>query len=93
MSLTPLCEIDFYIDGELGPEEASELEAQLESDLRARALFDAVWRHKEVLTQALEALDMPSAANGHTSELQAKLAQVLACRITQTQPPQPERLV
>ena len=93
MSLTYPFEIDFYIDGELGPEEASEVEASLESDMRARALLDAVWRQKEALTRALEALDIPSAASRRTAELQAVLAQALSRRLMQSYDPQSQHKV
>jgi anti-sigma factor RsiW len=91
MSLIELCEIDFYIDGELGPDEASVVEERLESDSQVLALFDAAWRQNETLSWALEALDMPSSVIRHTAELQIKLAQALSRRITQAHDLQPER--
>ncbi|KUF11987.1 anti-sigma factor family protein [Pseudoponticoccus marisrubri] len=86
MTLIHLCEIDFYIDGELGPDEACEVEAQLESDEGARALFDALWQQKEAITRALEALDRPSPAQKRTARLQARLAQALYRQLSAARP-------
>ena len=93
MSLIQLCEIDFYIDGELGPDEASEVEERLENDSQVLAIFDAAWCQNETLARALEALDMPYAIIRHTAELQSKLAQALCRRILQTHDVQPEGAV
>lgn len=93
MPLIQLCEIDFYIDGELGPDEASEVEERLESDTQVLALFDAAWRQNETLARALEALDMPAPVIRQTAELQTKLAQALSRRITQAHDLQPEYAV
>ncbi|SLN10148.1 hypothetical protein ROJ8625_00183 [Roseivivax jejudonensis] len=84
MTLTHLCEIDFYIDGELGPEEACELEARLERDDRMRAVFDAIWRQKETLSRAMDAIDVASAASRQTARLQATLVQALSRRMAMT---------
>ena len=93
MSLIQHCEIDFYIDGELGPDEASEVEERLESDSQILALFDAVWRQNETLARALEALDMSYAVKRHTVELQTRLVQALSRSITQAHDLQPEQAV
>jgi len=83
MTPTHLCEIDFYIDGELAPEDAGAFEVRLDSDMRLNALCYAVSQQKETLVRALGALDISSAVDRRTLDLQAMLAEALSRRITQ----------
>ncbi|KAA9005764.1 anti-sigma factor family protein [Histidinibacterium aquaticum] len=82
MMQTHHCEIDFYIDGELGPDDASAVETELTFSHAARTRFDELWRQKDMLIRALEALDTPSPANRQTARLQANLARAIAPRIS-----------
>ena len=47
--------VNAYLDGELGPEEADEIEAQLDMDPEARAQFDAFSRQKTQINEAVDA--------------------------------------
>lgn len=78
---TDRIDIDAYLDGELGPDEAAEIEARLEADPAARARFDADMRQRE---QVREALDMVAGAmprSLQTARLERRLAAALARRI------------
>ncbi len=84
---TTLSEMDLsaYMDGEIGPDEAAEIEMWLEQEPKAQAQLDAMTRHKDALSEALEALD-PETINLKTVALERKLA-----RAIHRQMPQPRR--
>ena len=65
--------VNAYLDGELGPEEAAEIEAQLDADPEARAQFDAFLLQKAQLGEAVDALDAKS-WNLETARLERRLA-------------------
>jgi len=64
--------INAYLDGELGPEEAAEIEAQLDEDPEARAQFDAFSLQKAHLSDAMDVLDA-SPPNLETARLERRL--------------------
>jgi anti-sigma factor RsiW len=70
-----------YLDGELGPEEAAEIEAQLDLDPEARAQFDAFLLQKARIGEAVDALDAKS-WNLETARLERRLATALHMRST-----------
>lgn len=74
-------EMIFYIDGELGPDEAAELEAWLEGDSTGNDLCDAFLRQKEMLARVLEALVAKCCDNRQTDMLQKLLADALCRRL------------
>ncbi len=74
-------ELNAYLDGELGPEEAAEIEALLEEDPNARAQFEAFSRQKAQLGEALDALDA-GPLNLETVRLERRLASVIHRRST-----------
>jgi anti-sigma factor RsiW len=65
--------INAYLDGELGPEEAAEIEAQLDADAEARAQFEAFSLHKAQLSDAVDALDAKPRSL-ETARLERRLA-------------------
>ncbi|PWR01100.1 hypothetical protein DKT77_18220 [Meridianimarinicoccus roseus] len=69
-------ELNAYIDGELGPEEAAQLEARLEADEEERAAFLALTRQKRTLANALRELDT-GPESLRTAGLERKLARAL----------------
>ncbi len=48
----PSADIHAYLDGELGPDEAAEVEAYLQSDAEAMARFEQYARHKDLVREA-----------------------------------------
>lgn len=74
-------EMIFYIDGELGPDEAAELEAWLEGDSTGNDLCDVFLRQKEGLSRVLEALVAKCCDNRQTEMLQKLLADALCRRL------------
>jgi anti-sigma factor RsiW len=74
-------DINAYLDGELGPEEAAEIEARMDVDPEARAQFEAFSRHKAQLGEAVDALDVKP-HNLKTSQLERRLASALYKRST-----------
>lgn len=73
--------VNAYLDGELGPEEAAEIEAQLDMDPEARAQFDAFSRQKTQINEAVDALDA-KLGNLETARLQRRLASAIHRRST-----------
>jgi anti-sigma factor RsiW len=73
--------VNAYLDGELGPEEAAEIEAQLDVDPEARAQFDAFFLQKAQLGEAADALDAKS-WNLETARLERRLATAIERRST-----------
>ncbi len=68
--------VNAYLDGELGPEEAAEIEAQLDADTEARAQFEAFSLHKAQLGEAVDALDAKP-QNLKTARLERRLASAI----------------
>ncbi|TDL86917.1 anti-sigma factor family protein [Meridianimarinicoccus aquatilis] len=85
MSNSNTLDLNAYLDGEIGPDEAAEIEAQLETDSEARKQFDADARHKNKLGEALAALDRPT-TNLRTARLERRLAHVIARQMNPAQP-------
>lgn len=75
--------VNAYLDGELGPEEAAQIEEELDADPEARALFDAFFLQKAQLSEAVDALD-----NQPQSFETARLERRLATAIHQRSTPQ-----
>lgn len=73
--------VNAYLDGELGPEEAAEIEAQLDEDPEARAQFEAFALHKAQLGEAVAALDLKP-QNLKTARLERRLASAIQRRTT-----------
>jgi anti-sigma factor RsiW len=73
--------VNAYLDGELGPEEAAKIEAQLDVDPEARAQFDAFFLQKAQLGEAADALDAKS-WNLETARLERRLATAIERRST-----------
>lgn len=73
--------VNAYLDGELGPEEAAKVEAQLDVDPEARAQFEAFSRQKALLGEVVDALDTKP-QNLQTARLERRLALALQRRTT-----------
>jgi len=73
--------VNAYLDGELGPEEAAEIEAQLDVDPEARAQFEAFSLQKAQLSDAVDALDAKP-QNLETARLERRLATAIHRRCT-----------
>jgi anti-sigma factor RsiW len=73
--------VNAYLDGELGPEEAAEIEAELDEDPEARAQFDAFFLQKVQLSEAADALDTKP-QNFETARLERRLATAIHWRST-----------
>jgi anti-sigma factor RsiW len=73
--------VNAYLDGELGPEEAAEIEAQLDVDPEARAQFDAFLLQKAQLGEAADVLDVKP-WNLETARLERRLATAIHRRST-----------
>lgn len=71
--------LNAYVDGELGPEEAAELEARLANDPDARRTLEAISRQKGLIGEALETIDV-GPADLQTERLKRRLADRLAQR-------------
>ncbi|WP_068110764.1 anti-sigma factor family protein [Tropicimonas marinistellae] len=71
--------LNAYIDGELGPEEAAELEARLARDPEARQTLETLSRQKGLVVEALQAIDT-GPADLQTERLKRRLADRLAQR-------------
>jgi anti-sigma factor RsiW len=72
-----------YLDGELGPDDAAEVEAALASDPRAMARFDAYARQKDLIREAAGSGSLGGISNFRTAALEQKLAGRLAARLAQ----------
>ncbi|WP_223274970.1 anti-sigma factor [Tateyamaria sp. syn59] len=70
-----------YLDGQLGPEEAAEMEARLDDDPDEREAFEAMVRHKALIAEAADALD-DSPTNLRTARLEQELVAALEKRAT-----------
>lgn len=71
--------LNAYIDGELGPDEAAELEARLDGDPEGRRAFEVLTRQKAQIGEALAALDTgPDSLQ--TERLKRRLVDKLARR-------------
>ncbi|MEH6647234.1 anti-sigma factor family protein [Sulfitobacter sp.] len=73
--------VNAYLDGELGPEEAAEIETQLDVDPEARAQFDAFLLQKAQISEAADALDAKP-WNLETARLERRLATAIHMRST-----------
>jgi anti-sigma factor RsiW len=73
--------VNAYLDGELGPEEAADFEAQLDEDPEARAQFEAFSLQKNQLGEAVDALDLKT-QNLKTARLERRLALAIQRRTT-----------
>ncbi|SLN12126.1 hypothetical protein ROJ8625_00315 [Roseivivax jejudonensis] len=80
MTLTERTDINAYLDGELGPDEAAEIEAKLAEDEEARARLEAYARQKDQLGAALAGLGEGAPSTLKTARLQKRLAAALARR-------------
>lgn len=76
-------EIHFYLDGELGPDEAAAVEERFECDARDMAHFEALLRQKEVIARALESLESLFSGNRQRTGLSEALAAALSRRLAQ----------
>ena len=77
MSHTETIDVNAYLDGELGPDEAAEIEARLDSDPEVRARLDAFARQKDHLGEALSELASSGPRNLKTARLEKRLAAAL----------------
>lgn len=82
MPQTEPLDIHAYLDGELGPEEAAEIEALLDADPAEQARLDSYARQKEQLGAALGLAVAAGPASMRTARLQKKLAAALHRRST-----------
>lgn len=73
--------LNAYLDGELGPEEAAEIEAQLDLDPEASAQFDALLLQKAQIGEAVDALNAKP-QNLETARLERRLAKAIHRRST-----------
>lgn len=74
-------ELSAYLDGELGPDEAAEIEARMDDCAEDQQRFNALANDKAALIRGLEALDPPT-ENLRTAKLERKLARAVASRGT-----------
>ncbi|WP_052249757.1 anti-sigma factor [Tateyamaria sp. ANG-S1] len=77
-----------YLDGQLGPEEAADIEALLDEDPEQRETFEAMARQKALIAEAAEALDR-APANLRTARLEQELTDALHKRVAPSKPFQP----
>ncbi len=84
--MTSAEQIDFnaYLDGELGPEEAAEIEARLAEDPEAQARLEACGRHKDMIADALTAIALTGPVPLKTARLEKRLAAKLHMRAAPT---------
>jgi anti-sigma factor RsiW len=71
--------VNAYLDGELGPEEAAEIEAELDEDPEARAQFDAFFLQKAQIGEVVDNLDVGQ-PNLETARLERRLASAIQRR-------------
>ncbi|ETX14308.1 hypothetical protein OCH239_04080 [Roseivivax halodurans JCM 10272] len=83
MTLAEQIDINAYLDGELGPDEAAEIEARLEGDPEAQERLEAYARHKDQIGDALAGI----AATGPVPLKTARLEKRLAARLHRRQAP------
>ena len=76
-------DLNAYLDGELGPEEAAEIEARLAEDPEAQARLADYARHKDTIAEALTAI----AATGPVPLKTARLERRLAAKLHQRAAP------
>lgn len=69
-------DLNAYVDGELGPDEAAEIEARLVADPEERIAFEGLVRQKTQISEALDALDT-GPASLQTERLKRRLADKL----------------
>ena len=81
MSHTETIDVNAYLDGELGPDEAAEFEAHLDSDPEVRARLDAFAHQKDHLGEALTELASSGPRNLKTARLEKRLAAALHRRV------------
>jgi anti-sigma factor RsiW len=74
-------DVNAYIDGELGPEEAAEIETQLDRDPELRAQFGAFSLQKVHLSEAVDAI-AANPQNIETARLERRLASAIYRRST-----------
>ena len=81
MTHTETIDENAYLDGELGPDEAAEIEARLDRDPEARARLEALSCQKALLREALSELTAGAPRNLKTARLEKRLAAALHRRI------------
>lgn len=75
-------DLNAYLDGELGPEEAAEIEARLAEDPEAQVRLEACGRHKDMIADALTAIAQAGPVPLKTARLEKRLAARLHVRAT-----------
>ena len=75
----PSVDIHAYLDGELGPDEAAEVEAYLQSDAEAMARFEHYAGHKDLIREA-GGSGTPEVTDLKTAALERQLAAKLSSR-------------
>lgn len=81
MTLTEQIDINAYLDGELGPDEAAEVEARLAEDPQAQARLEDYDRQRNQIGDALTAIASTGPVPLKTVRLQKRLADRLHRRI------------
>lgn len=71
--------LNAYLDGQLGPEEAADVETRLADDDEAAARFEAYATHKELIGEGADLLE-PDESSLRTAALEAELAKKLERR-------------
>jgi len=87
--------LNAYLDGELGPDAAAAVEAQLCEDPEAAARFDDFARHKALLAEAAAELEPAAAAGAGTAKtaaLEAELVHKLSTAPAASGRPRPRAL-
>ncbi|KAA9005761.1 anti-sigma factor family protein [Histidinibacterium aquaticum] len=70
-------DVNAYLDGELGPEEAAQIEARLEDDPEALAQLETFARQKDDVAYALASISAKTPPNLKTARLERRLANAL----------------
>jgi anti-sigma factor RsiW len=73
-------DLNAYLDGELGPDEAAEIEARLAEDPEAQARLDAYGQQKHQIAEALTGIASAGPAPLRTARLEKRLAARLHSR-------------
>ncbi|KUF08740.1 anti-sigma factor family protein [Pseudoponticoccus marisrubri] len=84
---TDRIDVNAYLDGELGPEEAAEIEARLAEDPEAMAELEAYGRQKDLLGKALDEIAETGPVPLKTVRLQRRLAGAMHRRLAPKRPP------
>ena len=81
MTTTEEIDINAYLDGELGPDDAAEIEARLAEDPEMQARLDAYSRQKDQIGEALAGIASAGPASFKTARLEKRLAARLQRRV------------